>query len=54
MTDPEIEYNDLEAYACWAFNVDRDKLEDTEPKEMKQLIERLKCGNIKRAGIRSA
>lgn len=51
MTDPEINHAPMEAYLCWAFNVqNREELEDAEPIETKPLISRLKHGNLRRIG----
>lgn len=51
MADPEIEYAQMDAYICWAFNVkSRSDLDTVEPVEMKVLIQRLKRGNLKRVG----
>ena len=51
MTDPEIEYAQMDAYVCWAFKVKSGAdMESVEPLEMKALIQRLKHGNLKRIG----
>ena len=51
MTDPEIEYAQMDSYMCWAFNVkSRAELESAEAIEIKPLIQRLKRGNLKRIG----
>ena len=51
MTDPEIDYAQMDAYICWAFNVkSRADLETVEALEIKPLIQRLKRGNLKRVG----